>query len=108
GPPLAWKTKGLGGGYSAPAIAAGRIFGMSSRGGDEVVWALTESNGKEQWSSVIGPAAKGREIGSPGNEGPRCTPTVDGEFLYALGATGELVCLKADDGKEVWHKNFKK
>ena len=33
GPPLAWEVKGLGGGYSAPSVAAGRIFGMSNRGG---------------------------------------------------------------------------
>jgi len=47
GPPLAWKIKGLGGGYSSPSIAAGRIFGMSNRGEDEVVWALSETDGKE-------------------------------------------------------------
>lgn len=41
GPPLAWKITGLGGGYSAPSIAAHRIFGMSHRGDDEVVWALS-------------------------------------------------------------------
>ncbi|HEY2146644.1 MAG TPA: PQQ-binding-like beta-propeller repeat protein, partial [Pirellulales bacterium] len=107
GPPLAWKTTKLGGGYSAPSISHGRIFGMSFRGGDEVVWALSESDGKEQWSTVIGPAAK-NEIGSPGNEGPRCTPTIDGDYLYALGASGELVCLKTSDGQEAWHKNLKK
>lgn len=108
GPRLVWKNKKLGGGYSAPSIAKGRIFGMSFRGSDEVVWALNESDGKEQWSTVIGPAAKGRAIGAPGNEGPRSTPTVDGDCLYTLGAEGELVCLKVDDGKELWHKNFKK
>src|SRR5438132_12988459 len=37
GPPLAWKAKGLGGGFSAPSVAAGRVFGMSNRGNDEVV-----------------------------------------------------------------------
>src|SRR5215472_9622903 len=42
GPPLAWKAKDLGGGYSAPSIAAGRIFGMSFRDGNELVWALSE------------------------------------------------------------------
>ena len=47
GPPLAWKIKGLGGGDSTPSIAAGRIFGMSNRGKDEVVWALSEKDGKE-------------------------------------------------------------
>src|SRR6476661_3144806 len=41
GPPLAWKVKGLGGGYSAPAVAGGRIYGMAGRGNDQVVWALS-------------------------------------------------------------------
>src|SRR5262245_38051425 len=46
GPPLAWKVKGLGGGDSTPSVAAGRIFGMSNRGSDEVVFALSEQEGK--------------------------------------------------------------
>ena len=56
GPPLAWKIKGLGGGYSAPSIAAGRIFGMSNQSGKEVVWALNESDGKTVWAMPLGPA----------------------------------------------------
>src|ERR1043166_4465256 len=55
-PPLAWKITGLGGGDSAPSIAAGRIFGMSNRGEDEVVWALSEKDGKELWVARRGPA----------------------------------------------------
>src|SRR3974377_1793076 len=46
GPALAWKIKGLGGGYSAPSIAAGRILGMGNRGEDEVIGALSEKGGK--------------------------------------------------------------
>jgi hypothetical protein len=46
GPPLAWKITGLGGGDSAPSIAAGRIFAMSNRGDDEVIWAVSEKDGK--------------------------------------------------------------
>ncbi len=106
GPPLAWKVKGLGGGYSAPSVAAGRIYGMSYRGADEVVWALDEKDGSEKWVVKIAPAS--HDIGSPGNEGPRCTPTVDGDLVYAIGTQGELVCLKTADGSEVWRKNFKK
>ena len=106
GPPLAWQVKGLGGGYSAPSIAAGRIFGMSYRGADEVVWALDEKDGKEKWATIIDSASK--NIGSPGQEGPRCTPTVDGDLLYALGTSGELVCLRTADGAKVWHKNLEK
>jgi len=55
GPPLAWRINALGGGDSAPAVASGRIFGMSNRGDDEVVWALSEKDGKELWVSRLGP-----------------------------------------------------
>jgi outer membrane protein assembly factor BamB len=70
GPKLAWKTKKLGGGYSEPAIAAGKIYGMSERGDDEVVWALSEKDGKELWSKTIGPtyhgaSPKGRHVRRP-------------------------------------------
>jgi outer membrane protein assembly factor BamB len=106
GPPLTWRISGLGGGYSAPSIANGRIFGMSYRGGNEVVWALNEKDGKEEWAVTLDPASK--DIGSPGNEGPRCTPTADGDSLYVLGTAGDLACLKVADGKEVWHKNLEK
>src|SRR5512135_2940750 len=54
GPPLAWKITGLGGGDSAPAIAAGRIYGMANRGEDEIVWALSEADGKTVWVSRLG------------------------------------------------------
>jgi len=104
GPPLAWKVKDLGGGYSTPSVAAGRIFGMSYRGADEVVWALDERDGKELWSSRIATATKNK--GGQAPEGSRSTPTVDGDLLYVLGDGGELACLKVADGKEVWHKNL--
>jgi outer membrane protein assembly factor BamB len=100
GPPLAWKIDKLGGGYSAPSIAAGRVFGMSNRGNDEVVWALSETDGKELWVTRIGPAFAQRA--SQGKEGPACTPTVDGELLYVEGLGGELACLQARDGKIIW------
>jgi len=101
GPALAWKIKGLGGGYSGPSIAAGRIFGMSHRGEDEVVWALSETDGKELWATRLGPAFK--QPGWPqGKEGPGCTPTVDGERLYVEGMGGAIACLQVQDGKILW------
>src|SRR5947209_917372 len=53
GPPLRWKAHGLGGGYSTPSVAAGRILGMSFRDHDEVVWALAEDTGRALWSTRI-------------------------------------------------------
>ena len=87
GPPLAWKTTALGGGDSAPSIAAGRIYGMANRGEDEIVWALSEADGKTVWVSRLGPAVSQRM--SQGKEGPSCTPTVDGDRLYVEGLGGD-------------------
>jgi outer membrane protein assembly factor BamB len=104
GPPLLWKANALGGGYSAPSVAAGRVFGMGFRGEDEVIWALDASDGKEIWSTRINAATS--SFGYP--EGPRCTPTIDGALLFALGPAGDLVCLETATGKQVWSKDLVK
>jgi outer membrane protein assembly factor BamB len=104
GPPLAWKVQGIGGGDSAPSIAAGRIFGMANRGEDEVVWALSEKDGKDIWVTRLGPAIKQQTQQS--KEGPSCTPTVDGERLYVEGMGGDVACLQVKDGKVVWRRSL--
>jgi outer membrane protein assembly factor BamB len=105
GPPLAWKATGLGGGDGAPAIAAGRIYGMGNRGEDEVVWARSEKDGKEVWVSRLGPAFD--QKGWPqGKEGPGCTPTLDGERLYVVGLGGDVSCLQVADGKVLWQQSM--
>ena len=104
GPPLAWKIKGLGGGDSTPSIAAGRIYGMSHRGSDEIVWALSEKDGKEVWAVRIAPAHP--QNWPQSKEGPSATPTVDGDRLYVLGLAGNVACLKASDGKVIWQRSL--
>jgi hypothetical protein len=69
GPPLAWKITGLGGGPSTPSIGAGRIFGMSHRGADEVVWAVSETDGAPLWATRLGPAFQQDKWGQAA-EGP--------------------------------------
>jgi outer membrane protein assembly factor BamB len=104
GPPLAWKVSGLGGGYSAPSVAGGQLFGMSNRGDEEFVWALSEKDGKELWATPLGPAF--RQGPPQGSEGTGCTPTVDGDRLYVLGLGGTLACLQVADGKIVWQRSL--
>jgi outer membrane protein assembly factor BamB len=104
GPPLAWRVKGLGGGDSAPAIAAGQIYGMGHRGEDEIVWALSEKDGKELWVTRLG-AAFVQQM-PQGKEGPGCTPTADGDRLYVLGLGGNLACLQVKDGKVLWQRSL--
>lgn len=104
GPPLAWKISGLGGGDSAPSVAAGRIFGMGNRDGDEIVWALSAKDGKELWTARLGPAYQQQM--PQGKQGPGCTPTVDGELLFVEGLGGALACLQVKDGKIVWQRSL--
>jgi outer membrane protein assembly factor BamB len=104
GPPLAWRIKGLGGGDSTPSIAGGRILGMSNRGDQEVVWALSEKDGKELWATPLGAAFK--QFMPQSKEGPGCTPTVDGDRLYVLGMGGRLACLTGKNGEIVWQRSL--
>ncbi len=104
GPPLAWRIDDLGGGDSAPAVASGRIYGMSHRGNDEVVWALSEKDGSPLWVTRIGPAYE--QARKQSKEGPGCTPTVDGDRLYVIGMGGTVACLSAGDGKVVWKRSM--
>src|SRR5678815_3021506 len=104
GPPLAWKVKGLGGGDSMVSIAAGRIYGMSTRGEDEFVWALSEKDGKEIWAVKVAPALP--QNWPQSKEGPSATPTVDGDRLYVVGLAGNVACLQVADGKVVWQRNL--
>jgi outer membrane protein assembly factor BamB len=104
GPSLAWKVKGLGGGDSTPSIAAGRIYGMSHRGADEIVWALSEKDGKEVWAVRIAPAQP--QNWPQSKEGPSATPTVDGDKLYVMGLAGNVACLQVADGKVVWQRSL--
>jgi outer membrane protein assembly factor BamB len=106
GPRLLWKAQGLGGGHSTPSIARGRIFGMSYRGNEEFVWALDADGGKPVWATKIAPA--NFSIGRQAHAGSASTPTVDGDRLYALGESGDLVCLQVADGKLLWQKSLVK
>jgi outer membrane protein assembly factor BamB len=105
GPKLLWKAKGLGGGYSTPAIAGGRLFVMGSRGNDEYVMALNLKNGRQLWSTRVGLVGENR---GPNYPGPRSTPSIDGDLLYTLGSDGDLVCAQTATGMIVWHKNLEK
>jgi outer membrane protein assembly factor BamB len=69
-------------------------------GGDEAqfVIAYDLDTRRELWAAQVGPPHF--------DGGPRCTPTVDGQSLYAIGTDGDLVCLDTDSGQLRWARNF--
>jgi outer membrane protein assembly factor BamB len=97
----------IGDGYSTPSVVGTRIYLMSNRGMDnEFVQALSTVDGKVIWSTRVG------NVGNPDQNPPypkaRSTPTVDGDFVYALGSDGDLTCLEARSGKIRWQKSLRK
>jgi outer membrane protein assembly factor BamB len=98
-----WKLEGLGRGYSTIAIAGGRLLTMGDRdeGSGEAQYALCYglADRKLQWST---------RVGQSHSDGPRCTPTVDGELTYVIGTDGDLLCLETATGRIRWQKNLPK
>jgi outer membrane protein assembly factor BamB len=106
GPKLLWTFKNAGEGFSSCAIVGNTLYTLGTRAGDEIVLAVDVNGGTEAWFATIGPIFKA--FGNWGH-GPRSTPTIDGDRLYALGSQGDLVCLDlAAKGKEVWRKNYQR
>jgi outer membrane protein assembly factor BamB len=103
GPPLVWKATGAGRGYSSFSIADGKLYTMGLRGNREFVIAFDIATGKEAWATAHGSAFRNDR-----GDGPRGTPTIDGDRVYALGGNGDLSALDAKTGKIVWSKNVLK
>ncbi len=103
GLPLLWQITGCGTGFSSVSIADGRLFTMGDReeGGEksQFVTAFDLNTHEQVWSTKIGP---------PHNDGSRCTPTIDGDRLYALGTDSDLVCLDVATGELRWKKNLQR
>jgi outer membrane protein assembly factor BamB len=103
GPPVAWTAANLGGGYGSVAISGERVFVQGMRGNQSLVFSLNRADGKVVWSKALGPMGD-NDRGS----GPRGTPAVDGDRLYALTEMGDLACLRVADGSVVWQRNILK
>jgi outer membrane protein assembly factor BamB len=102
GPPLVWRTQGLGSGHASLSIADGRLFTLGDRDGSEYVIAIDASDGSELWRVRLGEANDdGR-----GRGGSRSTPTIDGNRVYALGTAGSLVSLDVATGAEAWRRSL--
>jgi outer membrane protein assembly factor BamB len=116
GPPVLWRTP-IAGGYAGPAVAQGRVFitdyvtadnvkvdnfERAEFSGMERVLCLSEDSGEVLWKheypvryTVSYPA------------GPRCTPCVEEDRVYTLGAEGHLFCFHVADGRILWQKDLK-
>ncbi len=102
GPKLKWTANGLGEGYSSVALSDdGKLYTMGNRGNEEMTLCFDLETGREIWATATGNAYREGQ----GN-GPRGTPTLDGDRVYVLGGNGDLACLERIQGKILWKGNI--
>jgi outer membrane protein assembly factor BamB len=104
GPKILWQIK-LGTSYGIGSISKGRLFQFDRFGDKGRVYALNAETGKELWRYEY-PTEYDDLYGY--NDGPRCSPIVDGNRVYAYGVDGILLCLNALDGALLWKVDTEK
>ena len=101
GPQRVWLFEDCGTGYAGPAIVDDRMYILGGRDGQCLLLALDVNTGDELWAVALG-----EEYFNDWGDGPRSTPTVENGLIYAMSARGDLVCVRAADGSEVWRTNL--
>jgi outer membrane protein assembly factor BamB len=101
GPKVLWKAP-MGEGFSHLAVAKGRLFTLYGMGSNDFAAAYDTASGRQLWKLALGPKYEDGQ----GN-GPRSTPTVDGERVFVLTPTGRLAALNAADGKRLWQRDLR-
>jgi outer membrane protein assembly factor BamB len=97
-PTVVWQ-KEIGVGYSAPAIANGRLFHFARFENTARLTCIDAKTGGKIWTCDH--ATKYEDLLGY-NNGPRATPIVDGGHVFTYSAEGILQCVRVADGKLVW------
>lgn len=104
GPERLWLFEQAGVGYSGPSIVGDQLFTMGAWEDAEHVLCLDIKTGKKIWSTPLEERIYNNDWGN----GPRGTPTIDGDRAYALTGNGTLGCLNIKDGKVIWKADLTK
>ena len=106
-------------GFSSFSIADGRAFTLVARATakgnmTQTCVAMSGDTGDELWAASLGKHDYGRgggDAGAKGNnggDGPRSTPTVDGNRVYVYDAQLQIFCLDAANGETIWKRDIMK
>lgn len=96
GPKVVWKAPS-GDGYSGIVVVDGKLFTMHATRNEDLLVCLDAASGKEVWALAVDQAFQNDQ----GN-GPRSTPSVDGDLVFGLSGNGKLVAANVKSGAKVW------
>ncbi|MDZ4289974.1 MAG: PQQ-binding-like beta-propeller repeat protein [Prosthecobacter sp.] len=106
---VAWRAP-VGYGLSSPVIAQGRVFlsdaELQKPKGRERLHCFDEKTGKALWTHAHEVTYPTWAFDPSQKAGPNSTPIVQDGKVWSLGMMGDLFCLDAVQGTEVWHKNL--
>ena len=107
-PRVLWR-KPMPNGLSSFSVANDRLFTMGWRRhlnqDREFCIALNADTGAELWAIPID-IADYPNGGVGSDDGPRSTPTVDGDRVYAFSSYMNLFCFNAATGETIWSHNL--
>lgn len=96
GPKELWRVPG-GVGMSGLAISRGKVLTLVQKDGQQFLTAKNAETGAPLWETPLASQYE-NEMGN----GPRATPTIAGERVFAYTGEGVLVGLNFSDGKLLW------
>ncbi|MBC7856878.1 MAG: PQQ-binding-like beta-propeller repeat protein [Pirellulaceae bacterium] len=99
GPKEVWRVKG-GVGMSGIAVSGGKAMTLVQRDSKQWLLALDAKTGKTLWETPLAP-----EYENQMGKGPRGTPAVSGDQVFASTGEGILIALSVKDGKILWQHN---
>jgi len=102
GPALVWEMR-KGTGYSSPAISGDRLVYFHRVEDRERVECLHPETGAKYWDFSY-PTKFEDRYGY--NNGPRASPVIDEDRMYAYGAEGKLHCLGLQSGQLLWKRDL--
>ncbi|MCC7373547.1 MAG: PQQ-binding-like beta-propeller repeat protein [Verrucomicrobiales bacterium] len=100
GLPVVWE-RAVGTGYGAPSVRAGQVVLHHREGNQEILESMEVATGKTTWRLAT-PSQFQDPYGY--NNGPRCTPLLTSDKVFAFGAEGRLLCVDRVTGKKLWER----
>ncbi|HJT35658.1 MAG TPA: PQQ-binding-like beta-propeller repeat protein [Pirellulales bacterium] len=101
-PPRELWRQPIGAGWSGFAVVGDFAVTQEQRGPDEMITCYELATGLPRWSH----ADETRFSSIMGGDGPRATPTIDRGRVYAVGASGDFVCLDGATGELLWRHDL--